>query len=588
MDKKAPKIKMMKSVIKLLKIVFMSGKMIFVFESMLVIICSFFPVMTAYIWQRILSDVFRPVSEVVVLFLSLAISGGLMISNGYFREVIDTIFRNEISKNMQKKVHEKAGKLPMDDYEDAALNDLLTCAGEKFFYGDVLGFIIQGIYTVQLLISIILTGGLVLTYHPILEFPFIIILATQIFGSILNKKKTEMDLALIPIRRKQAVYKDYLTKYEYIKETRCFGIHETFLKKWEESQKEASSYEENASRNIYLLQLLEDLIKRLTVIGTYFVCVILVNRKIVGIGEFGALILLMQQFQNSSSEFVERIQSVHASAVHVQNGLSYFELPQEKREKELSETIQQISFQEVSYRYPGAQGMALQGISIELKKGEVIALVGRNGSGKTTFSRLATGTLLPTKGNVLFNGIPSQSIKNDSLFGKISVLMQDFIKYKMTVRENIILGDIKKQTKDSELLELSRNMKITFFDRDSIINLNTELGVEYGGTELSGGQWQQLAILRSKYKESDVIVLDEPTAAIDPIREAELFSAFYEMCQGKIGIIITHRLSMCALADLIIFMEDGKILEKGTHEELMKKGGKYSEVFHKQAQMYEG
>lgn len=156
-----PKVKITRAVARLLKMIFVSGKLVFFCETVIVVLCSLLPVMTAFLWQRILERMDRPPSELFVLFLSMAISGGLMLSNGYFREVFDTIFRNTVAGNMQKRVHEKAQRLPMDDYEDAALNDLLTCAGEKFFYGDVLGFIIEGVYAVQVLISIVLTGCLV-------------------------------------------------------------------------------------------------------------------------------------------------------------------------------------------------------------------------------------------------------------------------------------------------------------------------------------------------------------------------------------------------------------------------------------------
>ncbi len=129
-------------------------------------------------------------------------------------------------------------------------------------------------------------------------------------------------------------------------------------------------------------------------------------------------------------------------------------------------------------------------------------------------------------------------------------------------------------------------MKVTFLSQNGVVNLDTELGVEYGGIELSGGQWQQLAILRGMYKEADLIILDEPTAALDPLKEAELFETFQEMCQGKIGVIITHRLGLCALADNIIHMEQGRITEEGSHQELMEMNGDYARVFRKQAQMY--
>lgn len=516
----------------------------------------------------------------------MALSGGLTISNGYFREVFDTIFRNTVSKNMQKRVHKKAEHLPIEDYEDASLNDLLTCAGEKFFYGDVLGFLMQGLYVVQILVSIAMTGFLVWSYDPILVLPFVGMMGTQILGIFSNRKKIKMDLALIPIQRKRQVYKEYLTKYENMKEIRSLGVHRVFCEKWKKALQEAISYEERVTRNVYLLRFAEDAIKRLTIVAAYLLCVYLVDRHMVGIGQFGAMILLMQQFQNSSSELVERIQEVHASVIHVQNGLAYFELPQEQRNKRLEDSLHRITLEQVSYRYPAANRFAVADIQLELKKNEIYAVVGKNGSGKTTLSRLICGLFTPTEGTVRFDGVLAEEIENASLFGRTTVALQDFSRYAMTVRENILLGDVKRRTSDKEFMELAKSMKVTFLSKEGVVNLDTELGVEYGGMELSGGQWQQLAVLRAKYKDADLVILDEPTAVLDPLKEAELFEVFQEMCQGKIGVIITHRLGMCALADKIIHMEQGYITEVGSHREVMERNEGYARAFRKQAQMY--
>lgn len=434
-----PKIKMSSAIIRLLKMVFQDGTWIFVGELGIVIICSLLPVLTVYFWQQILERTQEAPEALWVFFISLALSGGLALSNGYFREVFDTVFRNSVSKNMQKRVHKKAERLPLDDYEDPSLNDLLTCAGEKFFYGDVLGVLIQGVYVLQILISILMIGVLVWSYHPVLVLPFVGMMGTQVLGLFSNRKKVELELALVPIRRKQQVYKEYLTKYENMKEIRSLGIHSFFCEKWKKSLQEAISYEEEATQRVYLMRFVEDVIKRLTIVAAYLLCIYLADKHIVGIGQFGAMILLMQQFQSSSSEFVERIQEVHASAVHVQNGLAYFELPQEQRDHTLKQPLHTITLEQASYRYPQASSMAVKDIQIKLEKGKIYAVVGKNGSGKTTLSRLICGLLVPTEGTVRFNGALAKELENGSLFGGTSAVLQDFSRYAMTVRENILL-----------------------------------------------------------------------------------------------------------------------------------------------------
>lgn len=574
---------------KLVQMIFADGKWILLTELAIVAACSALPVLSAYFWQQILQRTDEQPSALLIFFLLLACSGGLMLANGYFREVFDTIFRHCVSKNMQRRVHQKAERLPMDDYEDAALNDLLTCAGEKFFYGDVLGFLMQGIYALQLCVSMVLTGCLVWSYHPILELPFVAMLAVQALGLWTNHKKAELDLTLLPIRRRQQVYRAYLTKYENVKEVRTLGVHGLFCQKWRAAMREAMRCEEKTTAKINALRLIEELLKITAVIAAYLLCIFLAEQQTVGIGPFGALILLMQQFQGSSAEFVRRVEELHASAVQVQNGLAYFELPEEERNQNFTQPLEAVTLEHVSYLYPEAKRSAVEDICLQLKKNEIVAVVGSNGSGKTTLSGLICGLLVPTEGAVRFNEVPAAEIVHEALFGRTSAVLQKFSRYALTVRENIFLGDIKKQGSDEEMQRLASQMRVSFLSvgANGSVTLDTNLGVEYGGVELSGGQWQQLAILRACYKESELVILDEPTAALDPLKEAELFSAFERMCKGKIGVIITHRLGMCTLADRIIHMEAGRIVEMGSHQELMERGGRYAQVYRQQARLYE-
>lgn len=581
-----------RAVLKLVQMIFADGKWILSAELAIAAVCSALPVLTSYFWQQILQRTKERPSELLIFFLLLACSGGLMLANGYFREVFDTMFRHCVSKNMQKRVHQKAGCLPMDDYEDATLNDLLTCAGEKFFYGDVLGFLMQGIYALQLVVSMVLTGCLVWSYHPILELPFAAMLAVQVLGLRTNHKKAELDLALVPLRRKQQVYQAYLTKYENVKEVRTLGVHGLFCQKWQAAMREAMRCEEKTTAKINALRLTEELLKTAAVITAYLLCVFLADQRMVGIGPFGALILLMQQFQASSSEFVRRVEELHASAVQVQNGLAYLELPEEQRDQSLMQPLETITLEHVAYRYPEAKRSAVEDLCLQLKKNEIVAVVGKNGSGKTTFSSLLCGLLVPTQGTVRFNEVSAKELTNEALFGRTSAVLQKFSRYALTVRENILLGDIKKQSVDAELKELAAQMKVSFLSAGidaakGAVTLDTNLGVELGGMELSGGLWQQLAVLRACYKEAELVVLDEPTAALDPLKEAELFSAFETLCKGNIGVIITHRLGMCALADRIVHMDAGRIVEMGSHQELMERGGRYAQVFRQQAGMYD-
>lgn len=244
-------------------------------------------------------------------------------------------------------------------------------------------------------------------------------------------------------------------------------------------------------------------------------------------------------------------------------------------------TFQSLELKDIWYRYDKEGAYILQGVSLAVSRGDKVGLVGENGSGKSTLSKIISGLIKPVDGGISYDGVCGDEITFSSLYRNSSVVLQDFTKYKMTIRENIQLGDTERKATDEELLGLLSEMEITF-----ISDLDSTLGIEYGGGDLSGGEWQQLAIARAGYKQAAVMILDEPTSALDPLKEAQLFYTFARMCRDKIGVIITHRLSLCSFADHIAVMNEGRLAEYGTHEQLMEQNGQYAGMYRKQADLY--
>lgn len=574
------------SILRLIKIIWEGSKSLFLIEIFLTLIVGLLPVTTALIWQLILEAYDSSQYQIVILFLLMALSGGLLLSNGYFREVIDTIFRNRLSKNLQKKVHNKAAKISMDYYEMPILNDLINRASETFFYGDAIGFIVVIFYALQMFFSLIMTGFLVWTYNPILIVPLLILMFIQIIGLKLNKRKLLLELELAPLRRECDIYRKYMTQYQSAKEMRLLDAYEIFEKKWVNILNEIINREEKQTRINTILQICKEIVERFTTIFAYLLCMYLVIKGEIDIAKFGALIVLLQQFFQNTMTFLNYIQELHSNAVFGNSSLEFFDLPEEKREFTISNSLNNIEFDNVFYKYPEMDKYAVRNINLKLNNNEIIAIVGNNGSGKSTIAKLLTGLIVPTEGIVKHNGSSTSTIEYSSLFANTTAVFQDFSKYLTNIRDNIIISDTHKQLTDEEILKYIASINIDFLSENSNIDLNTLLGVEYGGVELSGGQWQQLAIARAQYKKASLIILDEPTASIDPIKETQLFETFRKLCKGKIGIIITHRLSLCKLADYIIVMENGCIMESGSHSQLMSNNKKYADIYLKQASMY--
>lgn len=243
---------------------------------------------------------------------------------------------------------------------------------------------------------------------------------------------------------------------------------------------------------------------------------------------------------------------------------------------------QTIELRNVSFRYENTAYNAVNDINLIIRAGETVAIVGENGAGKSTLTKLIVGLYLPRSGVVLHGNRPTSSFALQALFKRQSAVFQDFVKYKMSLKENIRISDMSSKKAVDEVVSLT-NIHINNLPN----GMDTVLAREFGGTDVSGGEWKRIAIARGLYKESNIIILDEPTASIDPLEETRIFELFQNATIGKTTILVTHRIGSAKLANKIIVMENGNITEVGKHEELLQKRGLYYKLFQEQYQWYQ-
>jgi ATP-binding cassette subfamily B protein len=246
-----------------------------------------------------------------------------------------------------------------------------------------------------------------------------------------------------------------------------------------------------------------------------------------------------------------------------------------------------FEFRNVSFSYPGSPRLILDRLNFHLHPGERVALIGENGQGKTTIVKLITRLYDPTEGQILLDGIDLREYDLDDLYSEIGVIFQDFMRYEMTARENIAVGRVE-QLDNRELLKSAAEKSLA----DQVVG---KLPLQYeqmlgrrfdGGVDLSGGEWQKVALARAYLRDAQLLILDEPTAALDARSEFEVFRRFAELTTGKMALFISHRFSTVRMADRIVVLENGKIAEEGSHDQLTSMGGRYAEMFELQASSY--
>lgn len=424
-----------------------------------------------------------------------------------------------------------------------------------------------------------------------------IALANFFISNLANKwcKKHVWD-ELAPWWRKRWYMDIALGDFSYAKDIRMFGLKNYLTHKFQEINKIRFNYQKKNNRVWLLVSIASSFFWVISQVLIYIYLIRCIFAKTITIGNFTLYLSATATFFECVMSLLNSITNFLNNSRYVDDFRSFYEMPELRQNlpdkktnlpKLQPQSHYEFEFQNVSFKYPRAERFALQNVSIKIKAGERLAVVGLNGAGKSTFIKLLLRLYQPTEGKILLNGIDIQTYDLNSYFKIFAPVFQEVNLFAMSFAENVSMKSLENTDKDlahQSVVQSGLEEKLDTLEK----GLDTQLlKVIYDdGIDLSGGQKQKLALSRALYKNSPVVVLDEPTAALDAIAESKLYSDFDKLIGGKTSIYISHRLSSTQFCNNVAMFKDGKLIEYGTHESLLKQNGEYANMFKIQAQYY--
>ncbi|MGY0553968.1 ABC transporter ATP-binding protein [Vreelandella sp. 2A-K22] len=506
-----------------------------------------------------------------------------------------SLLRALLGQKVNVMILEKAGQLSLSQFEDSELYDQLTRARREASTRP-LALVNKTFGLLQNAISLGSFGVLLVQFSP---WALLILVAGALPVFISEAKFSGDAFRLFrwrsPQTRMQIYLETVLAREDSIKEVKLFGLEGLFLKRYRDIFTKLFAEDRRLTLRRESWGFLLGLLGTLTFYAAYAWVVIETIAGALTLGQMTMYLMVFKQGQAALSASLTAISGMYEDNLYLSNLYEYLEQPVEGESGTLTQGAlpgDGLRFEHVSFSYPGGdsvlQDPVLHDISLHLCPGQSLALVGENGSGKTTLIKLLTRLYHPTQGRILLDGSDLRDWSTQALRERTGVIFQDFVRYQLQVGENLGVGDTHAFNDQERWQNAARHGMADEFITRMANGYKTQLGRWFkNGQELSGGQWQKIALSRAYMRENaDILVLDEPTAAMDAAAEAEIFARFREHSRDKMAILISHRFSTVRSADLILVIDQGHIVERGTHEELLATAGRYAKLFQLQAAGY--
>lgn len=535
----------------------------------------------------------RPVDQ-QALWYWVAVEFGLAASTqviGRLIDFCDSLISDRFSHSLSLRIMRHAMSLDLRSFEDAAFYDRLDRA--RVQATDRISMLTNAGWLLQRMVMLVSLAGGIVYYSPWL----LIVLTLSVLPAFLVESHFAflgytLSHALTPMRRALAYYMTLGSSRESVKEVKIFALEKHLEGKFRDLADEVIRRNRQLARRrlgwgslfavlaaagyygSYAFLAHEAVMQKMT-LGTFAFMVGAIG------GANGHLQVIFSLFSDIADQalFLRDLVLFLEEHPTIQSPVQPISMPKPIRKG--------LEFENVTFQYPGSDRKVLDGLHFRILPGQRIALVGANGEGKTTMVKLIARLYDPTEGRILLDGRDIREYDIDEYRREIGIIFQDFIRYDLPVRENIGAGNIGKMEDDDALIEASEKSNLGAILNRLPNGLDQMLGRRFeGGVDLSGGEWQRVALARAYLKDAQILILDEPTAALDPMAEAEMFEQFAQLTKNRMALFISHRFSTVRMADRIVVMSEGKILEDGTHDQLLKAEGVYTKLFDLQAASY--
>lgn len=586
-----------------IELVWTTSKKLTIALAVLTLVAGLLPAAVAYVGQLIVDSVVDAIAitkatgeiaDPTEVLTWVALEAGIVITMAGAQRgitMVQSLLRALLGHRVNVMILEKALTLDLTHFEDSEFYDKLTRARRQASVRP-LSLVNRTFGLIQNTISLISYAVLLVQFSV---FAVLILVVAGLPAFAAEAKFSGDAFRLFrwrsPETRKQMYLETVLAREDYTKEVKLFGLGPLFLQRYREIFDTLFAEDRSLTLRRGAWGFGLGLFGSAAFYGAYIWIALAAVAARITLGQMTMYLMLFKQGQSAVTASLASIGGMYEDNLYLSNLYEYLE---QDVDVQMGDAItgpdpgDGVRFENVSFTYPGAETPALSDVSLHLRPGRSLALVGENGSGKTTLIKLLTRLYSPSSGHITLDGRDLSEWEEAALRQRIGVIFQDFARYQLLVGENLGAGDVDHFSDEDRWKQAADMGMAAPFIENMPDSYQTQLGRWFkGGRELSGGQWQKVALSRAFMRtRSDILVLDEPTAAMDAEAEAQVFEHFRAMAADRMAIVISHRFSTVRMADHIIVLDGGKVVEEGSHEQLMERNGRYARLFTLQAEAY--